>query len=61
MTSHGRATLGSARENSRYKDGAGFVNSTLRNFCTGLIDDVRVYDQVLTDEEADLLATASPV
>ncbi len=44
MTSHGRATLGSAREDSRYKDGAGFVNSTLRNSCTGLIDDVRVYD-----------------
>jgi len=60
ITSHGRATLGSAREGSRYKDGAGFVNSTLRNSYTGLIDDVRIYDQTLSEAEAAELAANAP-
>jgi hypothetical protein len=61
ISSHGRATLGSAREGSRYKDGAGFVTSSLRNSYSGLVDDVRVHDRALTDEEAALLASVSPL
>ena len=58
--SHGRATLGSAREGSRYKVGAGFVTSSLRNSYTGLVDDVRVYDRALTQLEANQLAAETP-
>jgi hypothetical protein len=60
ISSHGRATLGSAREGSRYKNGAGFVTSSLRNSYSGLVDDVRVYDRALTDEEANQLAAETP-
>ena len=61
MTGHGQATLGSARGGSRYKNGPGSALSWLRNSYTGLIDDVRVYDRALTDEETVLLASASPI
>jgi hypothetical protein len=60
ISSHGRATLGSAREGSRYKVGAGFVTSSLRHSYSGLVDEVRVYDRALTDEEANQLAAETP-
>ena len=60
ISSHGRATLGSAREGSRYKNGARFVNSWLRNSYSGPVDDVRIYDRALTQLEANQLAAETP-
>jgi hypothetical protein len=60
LTGHNRATMGASREGSRFQLGSSFINSTSQHAYTGLIDDVRVYKRTLTDDEAALLAAATP-
>jgi hypothetical protein len=57
---HHRATLGGVKEGSRYKFAAGFINSTNRYSYFGVIDDVRIYDRVLSDAETAQFAANVP-